>query len=158
MGPRTGLSTLLILGALALLSAIFVGNGMGNRVLRQVAQAPATLLPITTPSPADVGGPNSLTLRRRQVTTVATDPAFPDPRVTPEPTPQPTPRPIPKATRAPTPLPTPPPEPTEGGVQVPYTSPPLAYPLVKHSPGETSPPDDASVSPVSPAEAPTSSP
>lgn len=149
MGPRSGVSTLLILGAVVLLIAIVVGNGMGNRVLRQVARSAdirTTPLPITTPSPEDAGGPNSLTLRRRHVTSVATDPAFPDPRITPEPTPQPTERPIPKATPTPEPPPTPEPEPTDA-LQAPYTSPPLAFPLVKHSPGETSPPDDGSPAP-----------
>ena len=149
MGPRSGLSTLLVLGSVVLLIAIAIGNGMGNRVLRQVAHSAdirTTPLPITTPSPGDAGGPNSLTLRRRHVTAVATDPAFPDPRITPEPTPQPTPRPIPKATPTPSLPPTPEPEPTEA-VQVPYTSPPLAFPLVKHSPGETSPPDDVPPTP-----------
>lgn len=149
MGPRSGLSTLLILGAVVLLVAIGIGNGMGNRVLRQVAHSGdvrTTPLPITTPSPDDAGGPNTLTLRRRHVIAVATDPAFPDPRVTPEPTPRPTERPVPKATPTPSPPPTPEPEPTDA-LQAPYTSPPLAFPLVKHSPGETSPPDDASPPP-----------
>ena len=155
MGPRSGLSTLLILGAVVLLVAIGIGNGMGNRVLRSVSHAPelsTTPVPFATPSPDDQGGPNTLTLKRRHVTTVATDPAFPDPRITPEPTPVPTPRPAPKPTPTPSPEPTPPPEPTDE-VQAPYTSPPLAFPLVKHSPGETSPPEDA----PSPGEA-TSSP
>jgi hypothetical protein len=142
VGPRSGLSTLLILGAFVLLVAIVIGNGMGNRVLRQVAHTAEdpTPVPLATPSPDDEGGPNTLTLRRRHVTSVATDPAFPDPRLTPEPSPPPTPRPAPKATPTPSPEPTPPPEPTDD--VAPYTSPPLAFPLVKHSPGETSPPDD----------------
>ncbi len=154
MGPRAGLSTLLVLGSITLLIAILIGNGMGTRVLRQVSNAPdllATPIPITTPSPGDAGGPGLLTFRRRHVTSVATDPAFPDPRLTPEPTPVPTPRPTPKPTSTPT-LPPPPEEPSE---LAPYTSPPLAFPLVKHSPGETSPPDD--LDSPSPAEA-TSSP
>ncbi len=151
MGPRTGLSTLLILGAIVLLIAIAVGNGMGNRVLRQVAHTAdlePTPFPIALPSAEDVGGPNTLTLRRRHVTIIATDPAFPDPRITPEPSPPPTPRPTPQATSTPPP-PTPAPGLT-GPTNPPYTSPPLAYPLVKHSPGETSPPDDFPTEPPGP--------
>ena len=115
-------------------------HGNARAACRLQFDARPTAVPITTASPGDFGGSGLLTLRRRHVTSVATDPAFPDPRMTPEPTIAPTLRPVPKATPTPT-LPPPPPEPTDVD-QAPYTSPPLAFPLVKHSPGETSPPDD----------------
>jgi hypothetical protein len=148
LGPRAGLSTLLILGSIVLLVAIVIGNGMGNRVLRQVAHASdieSTPFPVMVASPEDEGGPNTLTLKRRHVTSVATDPAFPDPRITPEPTPLPTRPPTPRPTATPTPEPTPAPV---VETRAPYTSPPLAYPLVKHSPGATSPPDDLPTGPL----------
>jgi hypothetical protein len=142
VGPRAGFSTVLILGAVVLLLAIEVGNNMGNRVLGQVAsRVPAvTTTPVVLPSPSPGDQQNQLGWNRRQVVSVATDPAFPDPRVTPEPppppaprlTPKPTPKPVVTSSSAgdiydsPTPL---------------YTSPPMPIPLVTHEAGETSPPD-----------------
>jgi type IV secretory pathway VirB10-like protein len=153
MGPRAGLSTVLIVGALILLVAIVIGQNMGNHVLGQIAdRGPAiseTPIPTPSPSPDDdvAGGSLSTQWKHRQVISVATDPAFPDPRVTPEPTPPPTPVP----TRRPTPQPTPQndtPAPDDTGVDQPqsttYTSPPLPMPLVSHAPDETAPDEGGS--------------
>ncbi len=154
MGPRAGFSTLLVLGSLVLLLAISVGNGMGGRVLRQISghgSTESTIGPIATPSPDADAPQTALRMHRRSVLSVATDPAFPDPRITPEPTPSPTARPRPTQTPALPPVPSDEPTiDTSGGdeTKAPYTSPPLAFPLVKHSPGETSPPDDLSPSPA----------
>lgn len=120
---RRFLSGSLILGGLVLLIAILIGNRLGDRVLTQVAertQPVATLptpyvMPSTTPEP-----PNWKTVK---VVSVATDPHFPDPRVTPPP---PTPTPTPKRTPRPSPSPSPAnPEPSNGLDQfVPLGSPP----------------------------------
>jgi len=162
MGPRAGLSSVLILGAIVLLVAIAIGNGMGNRVLGQIAgRGPAfstTPLPVTTSSPDAAGNPKSFSWKHRQVLSVATDPAFPDPRVTPEPTPEPTApprptaRPIPKPTRTPAATPRPAPAPSRRST---YTSPPMLYPMASHSPGEE--PSAAAGGLVSPSPAATRS-
>jgi hypothetical protein len=133
-----------------LLIAIVVGQSMGNRVLRQIASQPASFsaTPIPTPSasPIDASGPLGAALwKRREVISVATDPGFPDPRVTPEPSPSPTRRPTPRPT--PSPSPSPSPQQSDDGGQVPdYTSPPLPIPLV--SPGTVSPDPAGAAAPV----------
>ncbi len=128
MGRRAWLSTLLFLGAATLLIAVSVGNGMGSRVVSQVAgrlpQFAPSDPPIPEPSATDAEA--AVAWKHTQVMTVATDPAFPDPRVTPAPPPSPPP---PKAT--PTPKPSATPRPNSAA---PYTSPPLPIPLVSHSP------------------------
>ena len=56
MGRRTGLSTVLILGAFVLLIAIAVGMNMGNRVLGQIGvhvPVQPTAVPPVTPPPDD---------------------------------------------------------------------------------------------------------
>ena len=139
MGPRAGLSSVLIVGAIVLLISIIVGNSMGNRVLGQVANREGDFAPspVATPTadPAD-NASAQLSWKRRQVLSVATDPGFPDPRITPEPVFAPPPRPRPKAT------PTPTPEPSElfDETSEPYTSPPLPIPIVSHDPNEQSDP------------------
>jgi hypothetical protein len=127
------LSGLLVLCGGALLIAIAIGNNMGNRVLSQVAGRNGGFFQsvMATPVPLETRAASEVNWKKVQVMSVATDPAFPDPRVTPEPTPEPTPRP----TRKPTP------EPTAA-----YTSPPLALPLVTHGP-ETPGPDGAEAGP-----------
>ncbi len=111
MGPRAGLSTILILGSVVLLFAIVVGQSMGNRVLTQVASRPvdisATPIPTPSSSAGDDLGAGAPLWKRREVISVATDPGFPDPRVTPEPTIPPTAKPTPKPTPTPTDYPTP---------------------------------------------------
>jgi hypothetical protein len=141
MTPRANLSVMLVVAGLVLLVAIAVGNEMGNRVLGQATErGPAILAtPIATPASADTGDEGNW--RRNQIVTVATDPAFPDPRVTPEPPPPP-----PVVTARPTPAPTPIPSPTES--REPYTSPPLPIPLVSHTPAESESPDQGSPAPT----------
>ncbi len=132
-----------------LLIAIGIGNNMGNRVLGQIASrgAGAATTPIPSPSAlASDDAASHVLWKRRQVLSVATDPAFPDPRVTPEPPPPPppaTPRPSPKPSRTPFAAP-----PTAGDDASPdpnaYTSPPMPIPLITHSAGDTPPPDEES--------------
>ena len=103
--PQTSL--FLALCGITLLISIFVGKKMGERVLGRTTET-AVVVPAvtTTPVPLATQGPDSGPIRdwrKLQVVTVATDPGFPDPRVTP------TPKPTPKPTRTPTPEPTPPP-------------------------------------------------
>jgi hypothetical protein len=128
MGPRASLSTTLIAGAVTLLIAVAIGNAMGNRVIGQVTGRVSALVP--TPFPIVKNEPrdnsDAPAWKEEQVMSVATDPGFPDPRVTPEPEPLPTVRPAPTA--APSPSPTPRPGPTH-----PYTSPPLLIPLASPS-------------------------
>jgi hypothetical protein len=89
MGPRVSLSLLLIIGAVVLLVAIAVGNRMGNHVLVQVAKRTETApTPLFTPVVESKNRRVSLGWQRTQLVSVATDPAFPDPRVVP-PTPPP---------------------------------------------------------------------
>jgi hypothetical protein len=130
---RASLSTVLLVGAFVLLIAIGVGMNMGNRVLGQIgAHVPVqpTAVPAATEDPAqhdEITG-----LKHSTVMSVATDPGFPDPRVTPEPEVPATPRPRPTETL------TPRPEKRAPGPA--YTSPPLPLPLVTHTPGETDTP------------------
>jgi hypothetical protein len=138
MRGRTSLSTLLLLGAFVLLIAIAVGMNMGNRVLGQIgAHIPVqpTAVPAATEDPSEHG--DLASWKRISVMSVATDPAFPDPRITPEPEVPATPRPRPSATGTPQPV-APPSEEARD-----YTSPPLPLPLVTHTPSgpETPGPD-----------------
>ena len=143
MGPRANLSITLVLAAVVLLVAIAVGNEMGNRVLGQATErGPAILAtPVATPLGADTTGPEEASWKHSHIVTAATDPAFPDPRVTPEPPPTPPPPPVPRPTPTPTPVP-----PTPAESRAPYTSPPLPLPLVSHTPEPS-----GSEEPVSPA-------
>ena len=179
MGRRGGLSTTLILGAIVLLIAIAIGNSMGNRVLgavaRRIPSFSTTPLPFTTPSGEPLEGAANLARRRRQVLSVATDPAFPDPRITPEPSPPPTPVPSARAggefpaygyprrrdRGLPSPASTPGPELTAPPQRSTYTSPPMLIPMPKRgteepatSPGSAIPASGASqaavVAPTSP--------
>jgi hypothetical protein len=130
---RPGFSITLILGAVVLLVSILLGQKLGDRVLlqteRRVPIAGANLTPVPETNPTQA--PLLKNWRRQQVVSVATDPAFPDPRVTRPPTPRP-----------PTARPTPQPTPSPQAVTVPYTSPPMPIPLVSHDPNEieTEPP------------------
>jgi hypothetical protein len=141
MGRRAGLSTVLIMGAVVLLISIAVGNSMGNRVLGQIAaRAPEVVPTPMISASADPGGALNQALSvRHSVLSVATDPGFPDPRVTPEPSPVRTPPPAPK--RTPTPKPSPEPSDDSTNAASEYTSPPLPIPIVSHDPGEISDPN-----------------
>jgi hypothetical protein len=116
--------------AIVLLVSIAIGTRLGDRVLgQQIGRQVPIAGTIPTPKPEPVeSGFNDSYWKRVKIITVATDPAFPDPRVTPtpEPTPRPTPRPTPTQTpRPPSASPTPNDD---------YTSPPLPVPIVTHEP------------------------
>jgi hypothetical protein len=143
LGARYELSLLLIAGSIVLLIAIAVGNSMGNHVLGAITSRAAfstTPVPIPTPS-AQSDEEGEILNRPHQVLSVATDPAFPDPRITPEPPPPATPRPSPK----PSPSPTADPDalPSPGDSDEPYTSPPLPLPIASHDPDESPAPGDS---------------
>lgn len=148
MGRRPGLSTVLILGSIVLVIAIFIGNNMGNRVLGQISRRAggvATPIPIPSSSSAADTVTSRALWKRRQVLSVATDPAFPDPRITPEPEIPATPRPAPVRPRArPTRAPKNAADVTEPPVETTpnttYTSPPL--PVPSHAAEETIAPDE----------------
>jgi hypothetical protein len=122
----------MVAGALVLLVSILVGQKLGDRVLLQTEKRVPIVDAGVTPVPtADASDRTFLkNWKRLQVVAVATDPAFPDPRVTRPPTPRPTPTPTP---HTPEPVPT---------IRAIYTSPPLAIPLASHDPNalETEPP------------------
>jgi hypothetical protein len=130
---RLGLSTLLIAGAVVLVVSILIGEKLGDGVLlqteRRVPVAGAGVTPVPEPQASDNGELRNW--KRLQVISVATDPAFPDPRVTRPPAPPP-----PSPTRRPTPLPE-----LTPAARI-YTSPPLPLPLVSHEPSDadTEPP------------------
>jgi hypothetical protein len=131
---------LLVVGAVVLLVSILIGQKLGDRVLlqteRRVPVGAALVTPVPQTAPTNPGPLRNW--KRDQVVSVATDPAFPDPRVTRPPTPKPRPV-VVRVRRTPTPVPGPETlPPYEGG----YTSPPLPLPLVSHAPGEveTEPP------------------
>jgi len=130
---------MLVGGGLVLLIAIAIGQRLGDRVLSQATDRHSPIVGIqTTPVPG-ASDPVVKNWRREQVVSVATDPAFPDPRVTPPPT------------LKPTPSPQPTPSPTPGPTGPTYTSPPLPLPIASHAPGdiETEPPQ-ATPSPLPP--------
>ncbi|MGH7727416.1 MAG: hypothetical protein ACREM2_01315 [Vulcanimicrobiaceae bacterium] len=140
MSPRAGLSWTLLLGACVLVAAILIGDVLGRRVILQIAtRAPIAraAVPLGSPSPQPSGAAALESWKRTQIFAVATDPAFPDPRVTPIPPPAPKPRPTPKP-RSPAPVTATPaapfPSATASGSQAPYTSPPLPLPIVTHDP------------------------
>jgi hypothetical protein len=126
--PRTAL-TLTAMGVVLLVS-ILAGRAIGEHTIFGATEQRVDIPEQTvTPVAEDTPGPDeaiSRNWKRLQVVSVATDPAFPDPRVTPRPTPSPTPSPSPKPTPTRTPQPA-------------YTSPPLPVPLVSHDPGEPTP-------------------
>jgi hypothetical protein len=130
--PRTAL-TLVGMGVV-LLVAVAVGQQIGEHTIFGATERRVDIPAQTiTPVPEETGGADEAVSRnwkRLQVVSVATDPAFPDPRVTtpPPPTPKPTPSPTPAPPPSPAPTLTPPPL---------YTSPPLPVPITSHEPGET---------------------
>ncbi|MGA3036373.1 MAG: hypothetical protein ABSE64_02720 [Vulcanimicrobiaceae bacterium] len=119
---RPQLSLLLVLGGVTLLVAIFIGEKMGERVLSRSTETAVLVPEVQTAAPvptasADEAGPIR-DWRKLQVVTVATDPGFPDPRVTPTPTPKPKPTPTPSPTPTPYFFPTASPEPTEAPTSI----------------------------------------
>ena len=118
---------MLIIGAGVLVASILVGEKLGDRVMLQTDQripiAGSGITPVPVVQPTDHA--DSPDWKRLQVVAVATDPGFPDPRVTRPPPPRPT--------ASPTPTATPTAQPHKSST---YTPPPLALPLVSHAPGE----------------------
>lgn len=109
------ITVVLALGIIVLLAAITLGEREGSRVIGRVTDqrlqsiAPPTLPP--APQKGKTTGPYGPNWKRTDVMAVATDPAFPDPRVPPVPLPTapPPPKttPAPRATAVPTPTATP---------------------------------------------------
>ena len=130
---RPALSVILVLGVVVLLVSIAIGQGLGERVLSQATDRHSPIVgPITTPVPAAADANLEKNWKRERVISVATDPGFPDPRVTPTPRP--------RETLAPTPVPR---SPTMAPPSfAPYSSPPLPLPIASHDPSEveTDPP------------------
>jgi hypothetical protein len=125
--PRTAM--MLAGMGIVLLLAVVAGQQIGEHTIFGATQRRVDVPEQTiTPVPEETSSNEAIARnwKRLQVVSVATDPAFPDPRVTPPPTPSPRPTPSPKP-RPTVPLPA-------------YTSPALALPLASHEPGETSPP------------------
>jgi hypothetical protein len=113
---RPHVSLFLFLGGIVLLVSIFIGEKMGERVLSRSTESAVLVPEVQTAAPvptasADQSGPIR-DWRKLQVVTVATDPGFPDPRVTPTPTPKPKPTPTPSPTPTPYFFPTATPEPS----------------------------------------------
>jgi hypothetical protein len=103
MRRRRGLALFLLLGAAVLGIAVFAGNRMGDRVIGQVGQRldlQPTIVPSLEATALSKDDEKRVFWKKSQVVTAATDPAFPDPRVTPPPTATPKPA-------SPTPTPTP---------------------------------------------------
>jgi hypothetical protein len=129
--PRTSL-LFIGLGVLLLVS-IAIGQQIGDHAIFSATQQrlafpddPITPVPMDTASDDPTLSKN---WKRLQVVSVATDPAFPDPRVSPPPTP------TPRPTRPPaTPRPTPSAPPSAAAE---YTSPPLPLPIASHDPEES---------------------
>jgi hypothetical protein len=150
LSRRPGLSSLLVAGAVVLVVSILIGQKIGDKVLLQTARRPPTVGVAVSPLPDAAGDRGELkNWKRLQVVSVATDPAFPDPRVTPPPRPPAPPEtPRPRVTAIPV-LP----------VNVPrgiYTSPPLPIPLVSHDPNEVTTEAPATLSPEERANVPPS--
>ena len=140
---RPGLSALLVGGAIVLLISILIGQKLGDRVLLQTERrTPIAGSAVTLVPGAEASGRDELkNWKRLQVISVATDPAFADPRVTRPPMPPPQPYTPPPHRKTAAPAPTNP-------ASI-YTSPPLPIPLISHEPSEveteppTLPPDAA---------------
>ena len=127
---------LLVAGAVVLLISIVVGQKLGDKILLQTPRRPVLvgsgITPVPEADPSDRGELKNW--KRLQVVSVATDPAFPDPRVTRPPAPPPPVYTPPPHRATPIPVPTVNVVP-RGGI---YTSPPLPIPLVSHEPTEVS--------------------
>jgi len=96
--PRTAM--MLVGMGTVLLAAVAVGQQIGEHTIFGATEHRVEIPEQTvTPVPADTPGSDeaiSRNWKRLQIVSVATDPAFPDPRVTPPPTPTPKPSPTPK--------------------------------------------------------------
>jgi hypothetical protein len=108
MDPSKRFVTLVLAaGVLVLLTAIALGERMGDRVLVQaadsdVSNAQVIVTPLPAGATAEPYGPN---WRSSQTLAAVPDPGFPDPRIPPKPLPTPIPRPTATPTPAWTPNP-----------------------------------------------------
>ncbi len=102
MKTRRRLALFFLVGAVVLMVAVFAGNRMGDRVIGQVGQRlelQPTIVPSIGPTEEPRDDDKRVFWKKSQIVTAATDPAFPDPRVTPPPTASPRPvTPTPKPT------------------------------------------------------------
>lgn len=141
MGPRANLVLTLLAATATLIVAILIGNEMGNHVLGSaIERGPAIgATPVVPPQDLQTNAPPGANWRHEQAVSIATDPAFPDPRITPPPPPTPAPQPTFVATAVPIRTPAPPvPTATPTPLKSKYTSPPLPIPLVTHATREPS--------------------
>jgi hypothetical protein len=99
--PRTAMA--LVGMGIVLLAAVVLGQQIGEHTIFgaterrvEIPEGAVTPVPDETPGSDEAISRN---WKRLQVVSVATDPAFPDPRVTPPPTPTPRPTPSPKPVR-----------------------------------------------------------
>ncbi len=138
---------LLVAGAVVLLASIVVGQKLGDKILLQTPRRPVLvgsgITPVPEADPSDRGELKNW--KRLQVVSVATDPAFPDPRVTRPPAPPPPVYTPPPVQRRVTPIPVPTVNVAPHGI---YTSPPLPIPLVSHDPNEV--PTESPAGPTQP--------
>jgi hypothetical protein len=129
--PRTSLTFVGL--AILLLVSIGIGQQIGDHAIFSATQHRLAFPDESITPVPDASATDDPTLskdwKRLQVVSVATDPAFPDPRVTPPPTPTPRPTPPP-----PTPRPTPSARPSAAPT---YSSPPLPLPIASHEPDDT---------------------
>jgi zinc metalloprotease ZmpB len=110
-----------------LLAAVVVGQQIGEHTIFGATEHRVELPePTITPVAQETGQAEEISRnwKRLQVVSVATDPAFPDPRVTPRPAPTPRPTPSPK------------PSPTIDPAEL-YTAPPLPQAQGSQPPGAT---------------------
>jgi hypothetical protein len=110
MRSRRQLLRVLLVVIAVLFIAIYVGVSIGDRIrtASQSQSADEAELPTPVPDDGATYAPAQNGWKRMQVVAIATDPGFPDPRVTPSPTPSPTvapptPRPSPQRTPHPAP-------------------------------------------------------
>ncbi len=108
--PSTRFPTIILLiGSAVLLTAITIGERMGDKVIGQATESTLqSIQPVAaSPSPSPSAGAYGPDWKRSQTISAAGDPRFPDPRVPPEPLPTLAPTPKPKPTAPPTPTPNP---------------------------------------------------
>jgi hypothetical protein len=96
VNQRVRFAGLLAVGATILLISILAGTHIGDHAI-VAADGKNNSVAVDLPTPVPIGSasvpPSSSKWKKAHVVSVATDPAFPDPRFTPTPKPTPTPEP-----------------------------------------------------------------